>query len=113
MSKKPENSGGCPSEFWDLLARHHRGVEDNFLDLASMRRFVKNIEQQPVLVVGAGQGLIVEELRKRGLQCDGVDLSSEMIKNFKHHTPATSCKFDRNQPARSRVFKLGITRPIP
>jgi ubiquinone/menaquinone biosynthesis C-methylase UbiE len=30
--------------------------------------------------VGAGQGLIVAELQKRGLQCDGVDFSPEMIR---------------------------------
>src|SRR6185295_4533591 len=35
------------------------------------------------LVVGAGQGLIVEELLKRGFQTDGVDLSSEMIRYAK------------------------------
>ncbi len=29
--------------------------------------------------MGAGQGLIVAELRKKGVSCDGVDLSSEMI----------------------------------
>src|ERR1039457_1938956 len=36
--------------------------------------------RSPVLVVGAGQGLIVAELRKRGFHCDGVDLSAEMIR---------------------------------
>jgi SAM-dependent methyltransferase len=35
---------------------------------------------EPVLVVGAGQGLIVAELQKRGQQCDGVDFSTEMIR---------------------------------
>jgi ubiquinone/menaquinone biosynthesis C-methylase UbiE len=33
-----------------------------------------------VLVVGAGQGLIVAELRKNGFRADGVELSSEMIR---------------------------------
>jgi SAM-dependent methyltransferase len=32
------------------------------------------------LVVGAGQGLIVAALQAQGLQCDGVDLSAEMIR---------------------------------
>lgn len=35
--------------------------------------------RQPVLVVGAGQGLIVEELRRQGLRCDGIDLSARMM----------------------------------
>ena len=36
--------------------------------------------QEPVLVVGAGQGLIVAEIRKKGIRCDGVDWSAEMVK---------------------------------
>ena len=36
--------------------------------------------REPVLVVGAGQGLIVEELCNNGVGCDGVDFSPEMIK---------------------------------
>ena len=67
------------SDYWDALAPHHRHVENNYLDLSSIRLILKDL-QQPILVVGAGQGLIVEELRNKGLRCDGVDLSAEMIK---------------------------------
>ena len=68
----------CSSEFWNALAPHHSKIENSYLDLPSLRRIVHEI-YQPVLVVGAGQGLIVAELRKNGLRSDGVDLSSEMI----------------------------------
>ncbi len=67
------------SDFWDALAPHHSAIENNYLDLPSLRRIVHDIHQ-PVLVVGAGQGLIVEELQKNGLHVEGVDLSSEMIR---------------------------------
>jgi hypothetical protein len=67
------------SEFWDALAPHHSAIENNYFDLPSVRRIVHDI-RSPVLVVGAGLGLIVEELQKRGFQCDGADLSSEMIR---------------------------------
>jgi len=67
------------SDFWDALAPHHSSIENNYLDLPSLRRIVHDI-RQPVLVVGAGQGLIVAELRKSGFRSDGVDLSSEMIR---------------------------------
>jgi ubiquinone/menaquinone biosynthesis C-methylase UbiE len=69
----------CSSEFWDALAPHHSAIENSYLDLPSLRRIVHEIHQ-PVLVVGAGQGLIVADLQKKGLQCDGVDLSAEMIR---------------------------------
>jgi len=69
----------CSSEFWNALAPHHSKIENSYLDLPSLRRIVHEI-YQPVLVVGAGQGLIVAELQKMGVPCDGVDLSSEMIR---------------------------------
>jgi len=68
--------------FWNLLAQFHAEVEDSNLDLASVRRLLLEIES-PVLVVGAGHGLIVAELRKHGYECDGVDLSSEMVRQAK------------------------------
>src|SRR5437762_14139484 len=66
------------SAYWDALAPHHSALENNYLNLPSLRRIIRDVHQ-PVLVVGAGQGLLVEELLKRGFQTDGVDLSSEMI----------------------------------
>ena len=73
---------GHSSDYWDALAPHHSSIENNYLDLPSLRRIVHDIHQ-PVLVVGAGQGLIVAELRKKGLRSDGVDFSSEMIRYAK------------------------------
>jgi len=68
-----------PSDYWDALAPHHSSIENNHLDLPSLRLILHDIHQ-PVLVVGAGQGLIVAELLKHGFRVDGVDLSSEMIR---------------------------------
>ena len=69
----------CSSEFWDAMAPHHSAIENSYLDLPSLRRIQHDIFP-PVLVVGAGQGLIVAALQEHGLQCVGVDLSLEMIK---------------------------------
>jgi ubiquinone/menaquinone biosynthesis C-methylase UbiE len=69
-------------DFWDALAPHHSKIENSYLDLPSLRHILSDIHQ-PVLVVGAGQGLIVAELQKKGFQCDGVDLSPEMIRYAK------------------------------
>lgn len=70
------------TRFWDALAAHHAAIEDNYLDLASLRCIIDDV-RPPVLVVGAGQGLLVAELQAKGLQCDGVDFSSEMIRHAK------------------------------
>ena len=70
------------SGYWDALAPHHSSLEENYFDLPSLRRIVHEVHE-PVLVVGAGHGLIVAELRKNGFRSDGVDLSSEMIRYAK------------------------------
>jgi len=67
------------SDFWDALAPYHSEMENNYFDLPSLRRVIHEVGE-PVLVVGAGQGLIVAELKSRGFQCDGVDFSAEMIR---------------------------------
>lgn len=68
-----------PFNFWDALAPHHSKLENSYLDLPTIRRIIHDIHP-PALVVGAGQGLIVAELLRKGIQCDGVDLSPEMIR---------------------------------
>jgi predicted TPR repeat methyltransferase len=70
------------SKFWDALSPYHAAIEDNYLDLASLRRIMREV-RSPVLVVGAGQGLLVAELQSRAFQCEGVDFSSEMIRHAK------------------------------
>jgi len=65
-------------DYWDTLAPHHWRIENNYLDVESVRLILGHV-REPVLVVGAGQGLIVEELRRRGLRCDGIDLSARMM----------------------------------
>ena len=65
--------------FWVALAPHLWLIEDDYLDAQSARRLTSQL-QEPVLVVGAGQGLIVAEIRRKGIRCDGVDWCAEMVK---------------------------------
>ncbi len=95
------------SDYWDALAPHHSSLENNYLDLPSLRRILHDIHQ-PVLVVGAGQGLIVAELRKKGFRSDGVDLSAEMIKYAKIRRGLTFIQAD----ARSLPFREGTYETI-
>src|SRR5688572_1386215 len=68
-----------PPDFWNALAPFHSAIENNYFDLPSLHHILRELHE-PVLVVGAGQGLIVAEVLKKGFQCDGVDFSSEMIR---------------------------------
>jgi ubiquinone/menaquinone biosynthesis C-methylase UbiE len=96
------------SDFWDAMAPHHSFIENNYLDLRSLRRIVHDIHQ-PALVVGAGEGLIVEALRKNGCRTDGVDLSSEMIRYAQIRRGLTFVKADaRAMPFGERTYKTII-----
>jgi SAM-dependent methyltransferase len=95
------------SDFWDALASHHSAIENNYLDLPSLRRIIHDIHQ-PVLVVGAGQGLIVEALQKKGLHAEGVDLSAEMIRYAQKRRGLTLVRAD----ARAIPFRDGAYETI-
>jgi len=69
---------GSPIEFWEKLAPYLSYIEDNFLDLEAIRKLQQHIGD-PVLVVGAGQGLLVEELKNIGYTVDGIDNNPRMI----------------------------------
>ena len=73
-------------KFWEAIAPYLFYLEDNHLDLDSINKLMDLIDG-PVLIVGAGQGLLVEELKKKGYTVDGVDIIPLMInyakENFK------------------------------
>jgi SAM-dependent methyltransferase len=81
------------TEFWNALAQFHAEIEDTNFDLKSVRRILPEIKS-PVLVIGAGHGLIVAELRSRGFDCDGVDLSAAMIAQAKSRRNITLTQAD-------------------
>lgn len=94
-------------EFWNALAPVHARIENSYLDLASARRLLNQI-REPALIVGAGQGLIVAELRKQGLRCDGVDISPEMLRYAKIRRGLDLIEAD----AKALPFKPGSYRTI-
>jgi ubiquinone/menaquinone biosynthesis C-methylase UbiE len=103
----------CSSDFWDSLAPHHAALENSYLDLSSLRRIQQEI-RPPVLVVGAGQGLIVAALKAQGHQCDGVDLSAEMIRYARIrrglalvHADAKALPF-RNGAYKTIIYATGV-----
>jgi hypothetical protein len=89
------------------LAPHHRLVESNFFELRSLRLLLDSL-QEPALIVGAGQGLIVAELLRRGYRCNGIDLSSEMIRQAKLRRGLTLIQAD----AKAMPFASGSYKSI-
>ena len=65
-------------KWWRAWAPYWEEIEDRHLGVFLTEKLLENMKS-PVLVVGAGQGLVVEHLRKRGFAVDGIDLEKEMI----------------------------------
>lgn len=107
MAEQQHSPGATPldpSRFWDALAPYHAAIENHYLDLPTIRRLLKDLKE-PVLVVGGGQGLIVEELRRKGFECEGIDLSPEMIRQAKLRRGITLIHADaRAMPMAERTY---------
>ncbi|MCP4680690.1 MAG: ATP-binding cassette domain-containing protein [Deltaproteobacteria bacterium] len=69
-------------KWWHTWAPFWEHLEDRHFGALVADRMADDI-QSPVLVVGAGQGLVVERLRGRGMRVEGVDFEREMIVSAK------------------------------
>jgi len=68
--------------YWDAWSHYWLFFEDNMFNTEGIQKLGVDIVD-PVLVVGAGQGLLMEQLLQRGFKVDGVDLSPRMIEHAK------------------------------
>lgn len=70
------------SKFWEIWAPYLSYLENNYLDLEGIRKLMPIIKS-PTLVVGAGQGLLVEEILRHGHSVTGIDYEPLMIEYAK------------------------------
>lgn len=66
------------TNYWRIWSAYWSYEEDFFLDTETINKLAPYIID-PVLIIGAGQGLLVEQLQKEGINVDGVDLDPHMI----------------------------------
>lgn len=96
------------SAYWDVWAPHLLDLEDNLLDLETINQLSGSFTN-PVLVVGAGQGLLVEGLTKGGFRVDGVELSPVMIEYAKSRRGLRLIEADaRNMPFDDGTYGTSI-----
>ncbi len=69
---------GTNALWWSQWAPYWDQLEDRHLGTLIAESFADSI-LGPVLVVGGGQGVVIEHLRKKGLEVHGVDLEPRMI----------------------------------
>ena len=68
--------------YWDAWAPVWAELENFFFETDSINLILEKLEP-PVLIVGAGLGLVVEHLKNSGIECDGLDLSKQMLAKAK------------------------------
>lgn len=70
--------------WWDAWAPYWDRMEDRHFGRAALERLLPRIAG-PVLVLGAGLGLLVERLRRAGYAAHGVDRSPAMVAAARRH----------------------------
>ncbi|MHC4316638.1 MAG: class I SAM-dependent methyltransferase, partial [Planctomycetota bacterium] len=95
--------------YWKRWSPYWVFLEDFFLDLEIINKLTIHIEN-PVLIIGAGQGLLVEELQKKGFQVDGVDLEPSMITYAQKRRGLNLIQANgKNMPFSDRSYKTSVT----
>lgn len=96
------------ARFWETWAPYLSYIEDNHLDLANIEK-LSGIISDPVLIIGAGQGLLVEQLQKSGHKVDGIDQSPQMIKYAETRRGLKLIEADAsNLPFASEMYNTAI-----
>jgi ubiquinone/menaquinone biosynthesis C-methylase UbiE len=87
--------------FWDMIENRHFSTQVTDFILEDIR--------SPVLVIGAGQGLIVRHLKEKGFDVTGLDINDDMISIAKNKYGLDIIKGDANSlPFGDRSFKTAI-----
>lgn len=68
-----------PQAWWSAWAPYWHHLEDQHLDSHVGREMI-GLLSDPVLVIGAGQGIVVHTLAEAGLEVQGVDADAEMVR---------------------------------
>jgi ubiquinone/menaquinone biosynthesis C-methylase UbiE len=96
------------ASYWTAWSPYWSYQEDFFLDLDAINKLSALITN-PVLIIGAGQGLLVEQLQKNDFTADGIDLDPQMISYAKKRRGLDLIEADaRNMPFANNSYKTSI-----
>lgn len=94
--------------YWTAWSPYWLYQEDFFLDSEAINKLTVFITN-PVLIIGAGQGLLVEQLQKKDLMVDGIDSDPEMISYAKKRRGLDLIEADAgNMPFANDSYKTSI-----
>lgn len=66
------------ADWWNAWAPYWEHIENRHASIEATEKFIQKVKS-PVLVIGAGHGLIVQHLKEHGFKVDGVDMDPAMI----------------------------------
>lgn len=99
--------------FWTAWSPYWYYWEDFFLDSEAISKIAVFLTN-PVLIIGAGQGLLVEQLQKKNFTVDGIELDPQMISYAKKrrgldlvHANAKSMPF-ANDSYKASIIATGV-----
>lgn len=96
------------ASFWKTWSPYWSYCEDSSLDVEAINKLTIAI-RNPVLIIGAGQGLLVEQLQKKGFKVDGVDLEPNMIMYAKERRGLNLIQANaKNMPFSDKSYKTSI-----
>jgi ubiquinone/menaquinone biosynthesis C-methylase UbiE len=94
--------------YWTAWSPYWSYQEDFFLDSESIDKLTVFITN-PVLIIGAGQGLLVEQLQKKDFMVDGIDLDPQMISYAQKRRGIDLVQTDAsNMPFANNSYKTSI-----
>ena len=97
-----------PAKFWNLWAPYLKYMEDNFLNPDTITKLMPLIKS-PALVIGAGQGILVEQIQKHNITVDGVDNQPLMIEYARKRRNIHLIEADAaNLPFEDKQYKTTI-----
>lgn len=96
------------TSYWTAWSPYWSYQEDFFLDSETINKLSAAIVS-PVLIVGAGQGLLVDQLQKNDFTVDGIDSDSQMISHAKKRRGLDIFQADAaNMPFADGSYKTSI-----
>ena len=97
------------TDFWDALSPYESCIESLIGVNADNLDPLIPLMESPVLVVGAGQGLLVERLLRLGFRTVGVDFSPQMVVFAEKRRRIKLIRANaENMPFRAGRFKASI-----
>jgi len=101
------------NNLWTNLAPYWEFLENRHMNISVVENLLNELSS-PVLIIGAGQGLLVKYLKEKGFTVVGLDLDKEMIKYAKErhsidliHGDASSLPF-KNSSYKSVIISSGV-----